>query len=1147
MNDTINPREKSSGPSVKREAPMNHLLYWKKQLAGAPKMLELPTDRPRSTEEVFRRATHRFALPSSLRTSLRELSQREGTTLFMNLITAFVILLWRYTGQDDLLVGTPLTYETLSECELSGGVILNTLVLRAKLAGELTFRELLKQIQQTVSDARLHRHLPFQRLVQELGNPAASSRQPIFQVMFHLAAGGDKRRTPDRSPPSAAVQSQCDLTLSMVEQREQLSGKFDYNRNLFLAPTLERMAGHFQVLLQEIVNQPDRAIGELPLLTGTEREQMLVEWNATDVDYPLTHCFHRLFEAQVARTPDAVAVVQENDQLSYRQLNERANQLAHYLARQGIGPDRLVGLAMERSEEMVVGMLGIFKAGGAYVPLDPTYPSERLAFMVDDAKMPVLLTQPHLVNRIPAGQAKVVCLSSDWQMFAEESKENLSSKVTAENLAYVMYTSGSTGKPKGVMIPQKGLVNYLSWATEAYKVASGRGAPVHSSIGFDLTITSLFAPLLVGQRVVLLPEDRSIQALTDLVRNEKHFSLIKITPAHLEVLSQQLKPEQAAGCAGAFVIGGEALWGESLDFWCTHAPATRLINEYGPTETVVGCCVYEVPGGSCPSGAVPIGRPIANTQLYILDRHRQPVPVGVTGELYIGGAGVGRGYLNSPALSAEKFVVDPFSSDPQARLYKTGDLARYRADGIIEYLGRIDHQVKIRGFRIELGEIEAALMAHPAIEQAVVVVREDNPGDKRLLAYLVSTSGEPLESKFLRAFLQQLLPDYMLPAAFVFMRELPLTLNGKVDRAALPAPEYQRESATDVDVVPPRDELERQLVEIWEKVLAVRPIGIDDNFFDLGGHSLLVVRLVAQMEKKLNVNLPVSALLQAPSIEQLALIVRQKKDSANGKSLLYFSQTSSAKPALFSYGGSVQLARYLGADQPFYLLQSHGVDGRRAPETVEEMAAESLAEIRSIQPKGPYFLAGYSFGGLVIFEVAQRLRQQGETIALLTLIDPSLPNVRLFDATNADEAPPPCGLFSEILYHCRNLARLGLRQKLDYVGTRVEGRVRMLRQGVKRMACELCLDMGYCIPPFLRLFYFMQISNTAIDRYEPRAYPTPFIVLRRAENGTGEEWRHLASDKVEIHEIDAEHLEIIQEPYVQILADKLRSFLDSAA
>jgi amino acid adenylation domain-containing protein len=1057
----------------------------------------------------------------------------------------FVILLWRYTGQDDLLVGTPVAGETRSESELSGGVIINTLVLRAKLAGELTFRELLRQIRQTVLDAQLHRDLPFHRLVEELGNPAATSRQPIFQVMFqHLAAVGDGRRTHDRSP--ASVKSQCDLTLSMVEQREQMFGEFEYNRNLFLAPTLERMAGNFQALLQGIVDQPDQLISQLPLLTAAERKQILVEWNATNVDYPFERCLHHLFEAQVARTPEAVAVVQEHYELSYRELNERANQLAHYLARQGIGPDALVGLGMERSLEMVVAMLAIFKAGGAYVPLDPTYPAERLAFMVDDAKMSLLLTQPHLVARIPAKQAKVICLSSDWRVFDRENKENPSSNVTAENLAYVMYTSGSTGKPKGVMIPHKGLVNYLSWATEAYKVASGRGAPVHSSIGFDLTITSLFSPLLVGQRVVLLPEDQSIQALTDLVRNERHFSLIKITPAHLEVLSQQLKPEEAAGCAGAFVIGGEALWGESLAFWCTHAPATRLINEYGPTETVVGCCVYEVPAGSCPSGAVPIGRPIANTQLYILDRHRQPVPVGVTGELYIGGAGVGRGYLNSPALSAEKFLADPFSADPQARLYKTGDLARYRANGIIEYLGRIDHQVKIRGFRIELGEIEAALVAHPAIEQAVVVVREDNPGDKRLVAYLASTSSEALEAKFLRAFLQQHLPEYMLPAAFVFMAELPLTLNGKVDRTALPAPEYQRQSATDADVVWPRDGLERQLVEIWEKVLAVKPIGIGDNFFDLGGHSLLVVRLIAQIERKLSVNLPLSAVLQAPTIEQLALIVRQKKDSSNAKSLLFVSQTNGDKPPLFSYGGSVQLARYLGADQPFYLLQSHGVDGRRAPASVEEMAQESLVEIRRIQPQGPYFLAGYSFGGLVIFEVAQRLKQQGETIALLALIDPSLPNVRVFDVANAVEAPPPDGLCREILYHCRNLTRLGFREKRDYIAVRVSGRARMLKQAVKRRACELCLDMGYRIPPFLRLFYFMQISNGAIDRYEPRVYPSPLIVLRRAENGTGDEWRHLATDKIEIHEVDAEHLDIIQEPYVQILAGKIKSFLQSA-
>ncbi|HZA24203.1 MAG TPA: amino acid adenylation domain-containing protein, partial [Dehalococcoidia bacterium] len=570
---------------------------------------------------------------------------------------------------------------------------------------------------------------------------------------------------------------------------------------------------------------------------------------------------HQLFEEQVVRTPDNIAVVFEDQHLTYAELSARANQLAHHLQTLRVGPEVLVAICVERSLELVIGLLGILKAGGAYVPLDPSYPPERLAFMLEDAQVPVLLTQEGLAPTLPPTSAQVLCLDREWETISQEPASPPPSPVGPENLAYVIYTSGSTGKPKGVMIIHRGLVNYLSWCTEAYAVAGGNGTPVQSSIGFDATITSLFPSLLVGRPVVLLPEAQEIEGLSALLQSKHNFSLVKITPAHLDALGQLLPPEELAGQSRALVLGGEALSGKSLSLWHTHAPKTRLINEYGPTETVVGCCVYEVPAqASLSGGSVPIGRPIANTQLYLLDPHLQPVPIGVPGELYIGGAGLARGYLNRPELTPEKFIPHPFSEVPGERLYRTGDLARYLPDGNIEFLGRIDHQVKVRGFRIELGEIEAVLGSHPGVQEACVVVREDLPGEKRLVGYYVA--GEAVvEPEALRGYLKAKLPEYMVPSAFMQLEALPLTPNGKVDRKALPV--LERGGAT-AAYEAPRTPTEELLAGIWGEVLRQERVGRQDNFFALGGHSLRAIQVVARVRDLLGVELAVRQVFESP-------------------------------------------------------------------------------------------------------------------------------------------------------------------------------------------------------------------------------------------------------------------------------------------
>jgi len=611
--------------------------------------------------------------------------------------------------------------------------------------------------------------------------------------------------------------------------------------------------------------------GSLPerrSLTDAERRKILYEWNDTRSEFPAV-CTHQLFERQVERDPDAIAVVFNEQRLSYKELNQRANQIANRLRKLGVGPDKLVGVCLQRTPEMVAALLGVWKAGGAYVPLDPAYPQERLSFMVEDSGLQVLLTEERCRHLFTSIREKAVCLDSDWSANEPENNGNLDTVVTPSNLAYVMYTSGSTGKPKGAMILHRGLVNYLWWAVQTYKVQAGGSVPVHSSISFDLTVTSLYPALVSGGQVELLPEDVGAQNLLSALRRTKDRDLVKITPAHLEALSLQLRADEVAGMTRTFVIGGENLLAESLRLWRESAPATRLINEYGPTETVVGCCVYEMLPGDPRNGSVPIGRPIANTQLYILDETLEPVPPGVMGELYIGGAGVARGYLNRPDLTRERFVPDPFSGQSEARMYKTGDLARYREDGIIEYLGRVDNQVKVRGYRIELGEIEAALASDPGVQSCVVLAREDTPGEKQLVGYVVSRETRRPAAEELQDFLKVRLPEYMVPAKFVFLDVFPLTHNGKIDRNSLPAPLHE-EARPSHGSVQPRNDTEEKLTSIWKEIFKIENIGVHDDFFDLGGHSLLAIKVVSRIRDVFGVDLQVLSLFENPTIASLA-------------------------------------------------------------------------------------------------------------------------------------------------------------------------------------------------------------------------------------------------------------------------------------
>jgi amino acid adenylation domain-containing protein len=835
--------------------------------------LPLPTDRPRPAVQSYRGARETVVLARGLMEALRELSRREQVTLFMTLLAAFQTLLHRYGGMDDVVVGAPIAGRRRVETEGLIGFFVNTLVLRTDLSGDPAFRELLGRVRETVLGGQDHQDLPFEKLVEEVGPPRSPSWAPLVQVMFALQDPDQGLlEFPGVTASRVAVDTgtaKFDLTASVREGPEGLRVTLEYNTDLFEAATIRRMLGHFEMLLGGIAADPGQPLSRLPLLTEAERHQLVVEWNRTQVTFPQSRCIPELFAAQVTRTPAAVAVTFEQQSVTYQQLNQRANQLAHFLRKHGVGPDVLVGLCIERSIDMVAGLLGILKAGGAYVPLDPNDPPHRLAFVLDDAHISVLVTQQRFLPLLPATVTPTVCLDADREALAQEDQNDPVPRATADNLSYVMYTSGSTGRPKGVMITHRGFSNLLAWTQAVFPL--NEADVVLQKTPFTFSVWEIYAPLLVGARLVMARPDghRDTRYLTNTIRAAQ-ISHLKLVPSLLQAMLADAELETCTSLRWVS-CGGEVLPPGLLERFRARLNL-ELVNLYGPTETTHNAAFW-VSGPRVAADVVPIGRPIANTQLYILDEHMQPVPIGVPGELYIGGVGLARGYLGRPELTAERFVPSPFGAESGARLYKTGDRARYLTDGNIEYLGRLDHQIKLRGFRIELGEIEATLGQHPGVRESVVLVRDDALGGKRLVAYVVPKSGEAPTRDSLRRFVQSKLPAYMVPSAIALLPSLPLASNGKVDRQSLPAPGTTR---ADGDCVAPRDVTERQLAQIWEEILGVHPVGVTDNFFELGGHSLLAGRLLARVRERYQVDVSLGAFFAAPTVAGLATTIVQR-------------------------------------------------------------------------------------------------------------------------------------------------------------------------------------------------------------------------------------------------------------------------------
>ena len=1427
-----------------------HIAYWKEELAGAPTSLELPTDKPRPAVQSYRGATEIFELPKGLLEQLKSLGRQQEATLFMVLEATFMALLHRYTGQDDILVGTRISGRTNGEAEKRIGSFVNTVVFYARFRDDLNFRSLLQQVRERALGASAYADLPLEDLVAELAPQRDASRTPLFQVMFvfHNAGGVSQVSKVSGNRELETGTSKFDLTLYISETENGLDGLIEYSTDLFEAGTIRRMCGHYRTLLEAVTRDPDQSISALPMLTAAERQQLLVDWNKTAAVYPGKDlCLHQLIEEQAGRTPDQVALVFEGETLTYGELNRRANQLGHHLRGRGVGPEMLVGLFVERSLEMIVGILGILKAGAAYVPIDAAFPQERIAYMLKDADIKVLLTQTRLLASLPSTGAQVVCLDSfDWTSAEGPAQSDV--QPHPENLAYVIYTSGSTGRPKGVCIEHRNIVNYVLGVAERLQFKPGMNHATVSTIAADLGNTVIFPALVTGGCLHVVSQERveNQSKLSDYFSRAK-IDVLKIVPSHLAALQTARNPEQLMP-RSRLILGGEASRLDWVERLRVLSPDCEIHNHYGPTETTVGVLTYRV-GPQLPgtlSGTLPLGKPLPNSRMYILDERGQPVPIGVPGELCIGGDGVARGYLNRPDLTAEKFIPDPFRPEPGGRLYRTGDRARYLPDGNIEFCGRVDDQVKIHGYRIELGEIEGALREQGGVRDAVVLAREDESGNKQLVAYVVpkrasqplwgskalyvlpdgspvvhlnknetdyiyneifvlqaylrhgitiqdgdcivdaganiglftvfasrlarnlriisfepnpaafeclkanaeawsatvkclrlglsrenksaqltffegfsllsgfyadeaterevvktyvlnqesaSPSGQlaaeingllderfhartesaqlrtlssiiaeegieridllkinvekseldvllgispgdwprirqlvievdrrqhlepittllekhgyevlveqdpllrktelcylyairpsaghrlvrqqaadehvrslpPVDEEIfapavLRKYLQERLPPYMIPSTFVLLDKFPLTSNGKIDRKAFPAPSYVDIQPAH-DFVRPRTETEKTLAAIWSEVLKVDNIGINDDFFELGGDSLLAIKAVSRIQDVFEVSMPLSTLLQAPTIASLAEILGKKHWVPSWSSLVPI-RSGGSKPAVFfmhSHSSNVleyySLANRLESDQPVYALQARGLNGQVVKNSsVEEMVSAYLDEVRSLQPNGPYYLGGFCFGGVLALEAAQQLTAAGQEVALVVMIQSMHPDFMRFK--------PDITMFRRWWYRTTKRVNLEL-ENLSYGGKgyfvqrsrRLWDRVRA-RTAIAfyNMSANDSIDLSRL--PMYQILEALGIQHDkAYEKYAPRPYYGDVVIFRASKQLSGlmaDEylgWRGVLHGHLDVCEVPGHQQNLLAEPNVSGLARELSARLKAA-
>ncbi len=1127
--------------------------YWKAQLAGAPTLLELPTDRPRPAKQSFRGATVRTMLEPDLLERVSAFGEQEGATLFMTLLAAFAVLLSRYSGQEDVVIASPVANRSRIELESVVGFLVNTLALPMDAKGDQSFTEIVSQARETSLGAFSNQDLPFEKLVEQLNPERHLSHAPVAQVLFVVQNAVENPVTFKGLEQERVLTergtAKFDISLFAAETTEGLRLSLEYCTDLFEQETAWRMLEHYRLLLEAMLADPTRPVGELQMLSHDE-QRLLLASNQTAKSYPpgTMRPVHELVSEQARRTPDAAAVLCAGEQLSYSQLDARSNQLARCLSGLGVKPGAVVAICAERSLEMTVAVLAVLKAGGAYAPIDPAYPRERIAFMLEDTDAPVLLTQQQLLAGLPDHRARTLCLDSDLELIESHDDGPVSGEATLQDLAYVIYTSGSTGRPKGVAMGHRPLANLLAWQLESFAGPAAARTLQFASLSFDVAFQEIFSTWCSGGTLVLIEEAdrRDPEALLRFIAAQQLERLFLPFVAlhnlcegagHLRASTPSLREVIAAG---EQLKATDALRG----FFAAH-PRCTLVNQYGPTESHV-VSAYTLSGAPTRWPALPpIGKPIANAQIHLLDSHGQPVPIGVPGELHIGGVSLARGYLGRPELTAERFIANPFSEDPNARLYRTGDLARYLPDGNIEYIGRSDHQLKVRGFRVEPGEIEAALRTHPAISEALVVTREDGAGEKRLVAYLIGQQ-ETTDPQELHDLLGRTLPDYMIPSAFAFIDAFPLTPNGKIDRARLALTPLEG-SEREHERTWPRTSIEQQLAAIWRKLLDVEEIGVNENFFELGGHSLMAVRLFTEIERKLDVRLPISALFESATIAGLAeLVERERADTTTEWSSLVQLQAGNGQTPLFLVGwagGEVlpyrDLVENLDSGLPVFGLRAPGVDGNTVPlARVEELAAHYVKEIRSVQPHGPYRLGGFCFSGLVAYEMARLLLEDGEDLGLVALIDAypyrpprrqsriELERIRLKAFKEAD-------LRGKRAWVRNRLVGLKIRARLDSY----------LKFGPRVYEALEARNLQHLFPR-RPLNLVLVASNLARQRYVPRPLDVrvEFFRAQRSPGSRPTPWDELAGKGVELRQIvaaDIDHEHMLHEPYVQLVAAEM--------
>jgi len=1137
------------GAERTEEAYKRSLAWWQKQLFALPR-LELPLAHALTTAPTSAGGAHSFTLDRELGAGLRALACRAGCTLFVTLLSAWALLLHRYSQQVDFAIGTVTARRDRRELEGLLGSFVNTLVLRCDVSGDPTFLTLQQRLREVVHASVEHEIVPFDEVVKSLGVARGASLNPLLQVSFVLEnlPAPDIRIARmswslllDQADGGVEGTAKFDLSLALTEQREALFGTLEYAADFFQAETIERMAHHLQVLLAAVVANPELPISKIPILTAAERHQLLVEWNDTARDFPSASCIHELFAEQAAKTPDALAVSFEEQQLTYGELDARSNQLARYLQGLKVGPGTLVALCIERSPEMVVALLGILKAGGAYLPLDPAYPKERLAFMLDDAQAPVLLTQAKLLQKLPHGTVRIVCLDEHAAALFAQRPEKLVRGAVPEDLAYVIYTSGSTGKPKGTLISHAALSNHGQAMRELFALAPQDRVLQFASLSFDAAAEEIFPTLISGATLVLRTDEVLLPSgLTDWVLH-KRLTVLNLPSGFWQTWVDELVRSDTRLPASLLlvIIGGEEAHAATHSRWRRIAPAhVRLLNTYGPTETTITALAYDVPVQAAPftCRTIPIGRPISNVEVYILDAHLQPVPIGVPGELHIGGQGLSQGYLNQEELNRKKFIAHPFCANRAARLYKTGDRGRFLPDGNVEFLGRDDRQIKLRGFRIELGEIEAVLSTHDEVAACAVLLRQDLPGEEKLVAYVVVRSAS-VSPRVLREYARSKLPDYMLPSAFVKLAALPLLPNGKLDRTALLPPDIKPDSAR--AETGPRSAVEDVLIELWEALLKTRPIGIHDDFFALGGHSLLAVKLMSAIQSRLGHSVPLATMFQARTVASLAAALQSSLVDRSAAPLVRLRETGAKRPFFCVHpgGGTVlcyePLARALGPEQPFFGLQAQFLDLQQAlAATVEDMAERYLGALRQVQQRGPYQLGGWSFGGLVAYEMAHRLLRAGQEVRALALFDTSFQvKARSSDPTSAlAEAVRHFG----ITRPAEELCSLGPLRAFDALIEEL-GALAGVEEATAR---RLAINFLAC--------------ESAAQKYVPGRYLGRLVLFRpqadaEAGSTSREEalaWSRWCEGPIEVRRVPGTHDDMLRSPHVAVLASALREVLD---